>query len=232
MENSLSIEKESEQKWRSIKKLGFPLYKVSDIGNIKNIETGRLLKLNPQPSGYIVKDLVNEYGQRESQMLHVLIATVYIPNPENKKYVDHINKKRDDNRVCNLRWFTPTENSLNKDVKKTLSNTIKISQYDKNMKLIKIWVSGKEAADTLGFSYKNIMQVCKGDKKTHMKYIWRYYLDKIEGEKWNPLEINGRKIEVSNKGRIKLRENKITFGSDFYGYFRICINKKILWYID
>lgn len=45
--------------------------------------------------------------------VHRLVAETFIPNPDNKSFVDHINRIRDDNRVENLRWVTRSENERN-----------------------------------------------------------------------------------------------------------------------
>ena len=54
-----------------------------------------------------------ENGHKERYLIHRLVATYFIPNPENKPYVDHINTIIQDNRVENLRWATQKENSNN-----------------------------------------------------------------------------------------------------------------------
>lgn len=62
-------------------------------------------------SGYIVVDM----GTPKKQVgAHRLIAEAFIPNPDNKEQVDHINRVRHDNRVENLRWVTRKENGENK----------------------------------------------------------------------------------------------------------------------
>lgn len=43
------------------------------------------------------------------RLMHRVVATCWLPNPDNKKHVHHINGNKQDNRVCNLQWVTPTE---------------------------------------------------------------------------------------------------------------------------
>lgn len=57
---------------------------------------------------YIRSDLD---GKRKDIYIHRLVAEYFIPNPLNKKYVNHKNCKRDDNRVENLEWCTSKENN-------------------------------------------------------------------------------------------------------------------------
>ena len=77
----------------------------------------------------------------KTKSLHRLIALTFIPNPENKPFVDHINCIRDDNKLDNLRWVTVSENTRNtliknrgclraKNDKRTLKDgTVKIYNY-------------------------------------------------------------------------------------------------------
>lgn len=64
--------------------------------------------------------------------LHRLVAITFIPNPENKPEVDHINTNLDDNRVENLRWVTSSENKLNPITRYRMSIAKRGNQYRKN----------------------------------------------------------------------------------------------------
>jgi hypothetical protein len=54
-------------------------------------------------------------GRKESWNVHRLIAETFLPNPYNLRNVDHINRDKTDNRLCNLRWFSQQDNMLNID---------------------------------------------------------------------------------------------------------------------
>lgn len=80
------------------------------------LSDGRVIR---QTNYKIVRGCLNGHGYRYVQlrgknyMVHRLIAETFIPNHENKPTVDHINRIREDNRVCNLRWATHTEQREN-----------------------------------------------------------------------------------------------------------------------
>jgi len=98
--------------WKAIE--GFEGYEVSNIGNIRSFKHGkiRIRKLVLDSKGYYQVNLsIN--GKCKLQLVHRLLAIAFIPNPDNKPCIDHINRIKTDNRLENLRWATHQENNQN-----------------------------------------------------------------------------------------------------------------------
>ena len=190
-------------------------YQVSNLGrirsiereiyksnNIKQISKSHILKFEKR-KGYNYVHLFKN-GIRKRMAVHRLVAEAFIPNPDNKPQIDHINTIRDDNRVENLHWVTPKENMENPLTKENKSksqkgkskgepkskeskdkigkaNSIKVAQLDKDTnELIKIWNSAMEAQRECGFDNGNINRCCRGKYKSHKGYKWMYYEDYIK----------------------------------------------------
>lgn len=103
----------------------FETYEVSNLGNIRNCSTLKVLK------PYEAKDhtstlramniCLTHMGKQRHFKVHRLVAAAFIPNPELKPQVDHIDGDPANNIVENLRWVTETENHWN--MRKPITNT-------------------------------------------------------------------------------------------------------------
>lgn len=94
--------------WKDIK--GYEnKYQVSNKGNIRNIKTGKQLKIQFYKSGYCYIDLYCN-GISKHYLIHRLVAQAFIPNPNNLPCVNHKDGKRSNNNVDNLEWCTQQYN--------------------------------------------------------------------------------------------------------------------------
>lgn len=109
--------------WKPIK--GYEgYYEISNYGRVKSVERyvqqGNYMRhvkesfkgISADKYGYPRVTLCKNRVSR-SHLLHVLLAKAFIPNPECKPQVDHVNTNKGDYSLSNLRWVTPKENSNN-----------------------------------------------------------------------------------------------------------------------
>ena len=170
------------------------LYQISNAGRIRAYSKMRgpvllrpkILKSRVNKHGYLQKTLVNENG-RKTWDIHRLVALTFIPNPENKPCIDHINTNRTDNRVENLRWVTYSENALNPITNAKHRNRIgpmagkygelhpcskSVSQFTKDGTFIGSFGSVAEAQRKTGVF--NIWRCTSGRRKFAGGFIWKF----------------------------------------------------------
>ena len=98
--------------WKSLEFIGLSDYSVSNTGKIKNHITNKVFYGHDAGYGYYTF---------KNHRIHRLVAEAFIPNPDNKPFVDHINGIKNDNRASNLRWCTSLENMSNPLTKAAVS---------------------------------------------------------------------------------------------------------------
>lgn len=154
------------EEWRDV--VGYKgLYMVSRKGRVKSLNyhrTGKeqILKPGDNGHGYLKVDLYKN-GKPKTSRVNRLVLEAFVPNPEGKPEVDHINGDRTDNRVENLRWVTSRENMENGPSKKVLCVETGI-----------IYPSLMEAYRQTGADHSHIIKCCKGKYKTAGGYHWQY----------------------------------------------------------
>ena len=96
------------ERWKPIDE--YPHYAVSDEGRIKNSITGRVLKQGRHRQGYSLVWL-SDSGERHGCSVHRLVAKAFVPNPDDKPQINHIDGDKSNNHYTNLEWNTGSENT-------------------------------------------------------------------------------------------------------------------------
>lgn len=158
-------------------------YAVDELGNIYSLKRNKKLTPKRNWDGYL-RVQIWEHNKCSFVSIHRIVAKVFIPNPENKPFVNHKNGKKDDNRVENLEWCTQKENikhafdnGLSKPCKNNDPSASKpIKQLSLDGKLIKIYPSAMELVRQTGFSRSSIGNCCRKKKgfKTAYGYRWDF----------------------------------------------------------
>ena len=127
----LFVVSQEGEEWKDIE--GYDDYLISNKGRvmIKNYRgTGGRRIMSPygtsQTRNYLQIKLKNNKGKFDSLFIHRLVAEAFIPNPQGKKEIDHIDTNPSNNNVENLRWVTHTENMNNPITKEKILNHLNI----------------------------------------------------------------------------------------------------------
>ncbi len=110
------MEPNKNEKWKQLIDTGLSCYYVSTDGMVYNSKKGKMVSviLNKK-TGYCSVSLWDYKNKRKiNKYIHRLVAEIFIPNPDKKAFVDHIDTNKNNNSVENLRWVTQKENVRNK----------------------------------------------------------------------------------------------------------------------
>ena len=151
--------------------------KVSSLGRVwkaanKSRKERILTELPKDRDGYCRCSVQRLDGTWTSQPVHRLVAKAFIPNPENKQSVNHIDNNRQNNRVENLEWVTPKENvyysfingkrKFVKDVpRKTILTDFQVNQIDKLRELYTV----NQLAKLFNIEYQTLKNIIHKKKQ-------------------------------------------------------------------
>lgn len=164
---------------------GYENYLIGNNGEVYNKKTqhSKRATSNHSGKGYLYVDLYN-LNKRKRIYIHRLVAEYFIPNPNNKPYINHKDGNSRNNNVDNLEWCTPLENVIHASkVIGTMQQYKKANEKRKkavNMidrftgGLVATFSSIREAARTMGISASNITACLKGKQKYTKDYSWQY----------------------------------------------------------
>lgn len=101
------------------------LYAISSQGDVFSVKRGKMLKQSLNTPGYFFVCLYKD-GMRKHLLTHRLVATTFLPNDKNNKFVDHVDGNTTNNNVINLRWCNYSQNTCNsKKTTRTCSSLYK-----------------------------------------------------------------------------------------------------------
>lgn len=162
-----------EEIWKTVE--WSPNFKISNFGRLKSYQrdkiNGKFIKLTPSKNGYISVNLYNIHTKKIRRIgIHRLVAESFIPNPENKPQVNHIDEDKTNNRVDNLNWMTAKENLSHGTARKRSSVTrgTPVRCIETGEVFYGIW----EATRKTGIS--NIHQACNGIYSHAGGFHWEY----------------------------------------------------------
>jgi hypothetical protein len=205
----------------------FPKYEASSEGRVRNKQRKNILGGTVTPDGYIRLRLYEADGTSRSKIRsNIIAATFCVKESELHNTVDHLNRKRDDDRAINLKWETGSGQSLNKDHTVTINKYRPINQYEMNGNLLGKWRGIMDIEKELHISSNGVRKACK-ELGSYRNFIWRYHVEIIPGEEWRLAPYpEYEPMYVSTHGRIMIKTGKIVAGSDDSGYLRMDVAYK------
>lgn len=167
------MNKEEIEVWKTIE--DYPDYMISNLGNVKSLKYGKEKILKQKLKIYYYVHLSSN-GKSKYYAVHRLVATAFLPNPNNYSCVNHKDENKQNNKVDNLEWCTQEYNinygTRNEKASKALSKPI--VQIDKSGLIIGVYDSTRQIERELNINHSSISQCCNGKLKSCGGFKWEY----------------------------------------------------------
>lgn len=177
------------------------LYEVSNKGRVKSLakdieySNGAIhhypeiiRELQVMKNGYVYVGLRSRDKVTKTIRVHRIVATAFIPNPNNLPTVNHIDFNKENNSVENLEWADlrrQNQHSATKPNRRWQSHRKGMSgrlnfkskpvvQIDTNGNIVNRFESGCLAAKSISGNQSKISKCCLGERRTHRGFAWRY----------------------------------------------------------
>lgn len=159
-------------------------YLVSDTGRIRRRGSASDKYASVNPRGYLNVDLYQN-GKRSKRRVHRLVAEAFIPNPDNKPEINHIDGNKLNNRADNLEWVTKKENCRHAwdtglatpsrgMLGKTNPNAGRKGKPFKIIETGEVFGTLKECEEKIKGDGRHISDCLRGRQHTHRGYHFEY----------------------------------------------------------
>lgn len=171
--------KNMEEIWKDIE--GYEgLFEISSLGNVRNKQTNKLLAV--YLSCRYKNVILSQHPKLISKNIHRLLAIHFIPNPDNKPQVNHIDGNKHNNALENLEWVTQSENALHWQKLKGKSRLLgrynhhrsKAIMQIKDDRVIEIYPSAREAERKTGYFQTSLSKCARGGLSHAYGFVWKY----------------------------------------------------------
>ncbi len=182
-----------EEIWKDIEDYeGY--YQISNLGNVKSLDyrrRGYSKNLTPKINnrGYAWVELAVN-GLKQYFLIHRLVATAFIVNPNKYPIVNHIDENPLNNIVDNLEWCTSSYNALYSRERHDYESKIvrignrktsthrrrceSINQYTLDGLLIRKWEDSLQIRNNMNANQTSILECCEGKRKTAYGFKWEF----------------------------------------------------------
>lgn len=150
------------------------LYDVSNMGHVRSIRAGKILRPRKMPTGYLRVNLPSKVGKRD-HYIHRLVAETFCEHPLGCDVVNHLDNDVTNNEASNLEWVTQRDNvfhAMNQGRVLNFPNAKPVIGIKDG--IVQRFRSANEAAQHVGCDSKSISNCCRHIKHTTHGYRWEF----------------------------------------------------------